>query len=88
MAETDSEYNEFDHWNYRVCYEMVDGESWLAIYEVHYDSDGKIVAHSKEPMTIIANDMRQFNEMLNNMLSQPVLDLVEIGKNFKRKEEK
>jgi hypothetical protein len=76
-------------WNYRVCRDVVDGEEFLAIYEVYYNEDGKIISHTESPTTICASTLEEMNHFISNMVGQPILDLVNMRQSFeeRRKDE-
>ena len=62
-------------WNHRVIATEHNGETWLAIHEVHY-SDGKPDGRSTNPIPVGSNTIKGLRWTLNRMkeaLKKPVL---------------
>jgi hypothetical protein len=65
------------HWNYRILKHKHKNGDWFAIHEVYYDDKSNPIACSKDPDTIVAEDIKSIKGSLNLMgraLKKPVLD--------------
>ena len=64
-------------WNYRrVAVKYDDGYTEYGIYEVYYDSDGKILARTENPVGVASDseyNLGRVYEMMDEAFNQPVL---------------
>jgi hypothetical protein len=68
---------------------LVEDTTKYEIFEVYYDDDGNIIAHSKNPISPYGeDDIEELKSDINKMkeaLDKPVLDLFELDEMFKRR---
>ncbi len=72
----------FGTWNHRVIRHEGPRGSWLAIHEVHYDAEGKVVGWAGHETAISGENLDELQVTLERMLralKRPILTIVKRG---------